>query len=66
MNRTRGFAKIYVSTRNIYIVEKIKLQSDATLLQDTDRREEDRMAVLEYELRTARETITQLRLETIP
>ena len=31
MNRTRGFEKIYVSTRNIYIVEKIKLQSDATL-----------------------------------
>ena len=29
--------------------------------EDTDRREEDRLAVLEYELRTARETITQLR-----
>ena len=34
MNRTRGFAKIYVSTRNIYIVEKIKLQSDATCPPD--------------------------------
>ena len=33
MNRTWGFAKIYVSTRNIYIVEKIKLQSDATILR---------------------------------
>ena len=29
--------------------------------EDTDRRDEDRLAVLEYELRTARETITQLR-----
>ena len=29
--------------------------------EDTDRREEDRLALLEYELRTARETITQLR-----
>ena len=31
MNKTWGFAKIYVSARNIYIVEKIKLQSDATI-----------------------------------
>ena len=34
MNRTWGFAKIYVSTRNIYNVEKIKLQSDATCPPD--------------------------------
>ena len=31
--------------------------------EDTDRREEDRVAILEYELRTARETIAQLRTE---
>jgi len=31
--------------------------------EDTDRREEDRVAVLEYELRTARDTIAQLRNE---
>eukprot|EP00092_Neocalanus_flemingeri_P000947 GFUD01001010.1.p1 GENE.GFUD01001010.1~~GFUD01001010.1.p1 ORF type:complete len:1137 (+),score=328.05 GFUD01001010.1:129-3539(+) len=31
--------------------------------EDTDRREEDRVAVLEYELRTARDTIAQLRSE---
>jgi len=31
--------------------------------EDTDRKEEDRVAVLEYELRTARETIAQLRSE---
>ena len=31
--------------------------------EDTDRREEDRVAILEYELRTNRETIAQLRAE---
>jgi len=31
--------------------------------EDTDRREDDRVAVLEYELRTARDTIAQLRRE---
>ena len=31
--------------------------------EDTDRREEDRLAVLEYELRTARDTISQLKRE---
>ena len=31
--------------------------------EDTDRREDDRLAILEYELRTARETIAQLRTE---
>ena len=33
--------------------------------EDTDRREEDRLAVLEYELRTARDTISQLKRELI-
>ena len=49
----------------IQIEERRKEWKCTILFQDTDRREEDRMAVLEYELRTARETITQLRLETI-
>ena len=31
MNKTRGLQNIYVSTRNIYTVEKIKNQSDATV-----------------------------------
>ena len=31
MNKTRGLQNIYVSTRNIYTVEKIKNQSDATI-----------------------------------
>ena len=31
--------------------------------EDTDRRDDDRVAILEYELRTARETIFQLRAE---
>ena len=31
--------------------------------EDTDRKEEDRVAVLEYELRTAREALQQLKSE---
>ena len=34
--------------------------------EDTDRKEEDRVAVLEYELRTAREALQQLKSEVCP
>ena len=34
--------------------------------EDTDRKEEDRVAVLEYELRTAREALQQLKSEVGP
>ena len=36
INKTRGLQNIYVSTRKIYTVEKIKNQSDATILIKAD------------------------------
>ena len=51
-----------IKVLNLFIKTHLNI---CQIIEDTDRRDEDRLAVLEYELRTARETIAQLRYKIL-